>query len=168
MTPVLEPFAPHLQSPHTGRAPHRAAQIAATAARLAPLLQGAIPALYRLSDVIGALGDPTPDPSDLRRALAWYGHQIIDTPDGRLVSVQPAEALATRDDLVASRVSAAGRPMGVRELQRSCRGTWVSAWALRGCLERLTAAGLLVPVTVVGGCWVRMWRHRDTPKESIM
>lgn len=164
MTPVLQPFAPHPPHPPSGRTPHRAAQVTAAVARLTPLLQGAVPALYRLSDVVAVLGDPTPDPGDLRRALAWHGHRILDTPDGRLVSVQPPESLATRDALVADRVAGAGHPVGVRELQRSCRGVWVNAWALRGCLDRATGAGLLVPVDITPGHWVRMWRHRDTPE----
>lgn len=157
---TLKPFAPH---PPPGRTPHRAAQIAATAAKLAPLLQATTPALYRLGDVLGALGDPTLNPSDLERALAWHGHQVQDTPDGRLVAIQPPETIARHDQLVASRAAGAGGPVGVRSLQRSCRGVWVSAWALRGCLDRLTASGVVVPAA--GGRWPRMWCHRDIPGE---
>lgn len=165
MTPVLKPFAPHPPHPPQGRTPHRAARIAATAARLAPLLQEAIPALYQLSDVLAALGDPAPEFDDLRRALAWHGHQIIDTPDGRLVSVQPPETVATRDQWVADRAAAGRGPVTVRTLQRSCRGAWVSAWALRGSLDRLTAAGTMIPESSAPGHWDRVWYHRDTPKE---
>ncbi|HYR24818.1 MAG TPA: hypothetical protein VEQ09_03245, partial [Aquabacterium sp.] len=71
--------------------------------------------------------------------------------------------------LVTRRVADADAPVGIRALQRSCRGLWVSAWALRGCLDRAVAAGNLVPAATAPGGLTRLWCHcGDTPKELIM
>ena len=114
--------------------------------------------------MLESLGDPSPRPDDLRRALSWYGHGLVDTPDGRLVHVASPPTIHARDLVVATKAAGAGAPVSIRDLHRRCRGAWITSWWLRGSVTRLVAAGILLPVPAPLGRLVYQWRHRDIPE----
>jgi hypothetical protein len=137
--------------------PHAWHQITAAALKLEPLLATTEPALYRLEDVHDALGAPPIHYQHLVRALAWHGHPTVDTPDGRVVTLNPTGRIRDHDLAVLARIKTLSRPTTIRDLHRGCRGHWVSAWALRGAVARLVASAELEAVPAPAGHLPNRW-----------
>ena len=110
---------------------------------------------YRLEDVAAVLRSDAAALATPRAAfvgeqyvingLAWMGAEMTGAGDGRAVWLLSPEELDRRDHKLLGRAAAQfPEEVTVRRLQRSCRWSWVTAWSLRGSVDRLVAAGELL------------------------
>lgn len=162
-------------------APRNHATVLATVSRLEPLLGLLDPATYPGVDVYALLardpvgrlaGGPGCEPEVFEAAAQYLGHQVLPATDAqpRALAVLSATQRAERDAVVLASArraaaDAAGLSAGlvwVRATQLRCRRHWVSAWGVRGALERATVAGVLAPHPAARRRPVTVWMFTST------
>jgi hypothetical protein len=142
----------------------RTAHIVELAGRMKALLATLEPGQYRTSDLVAALNadavgrlhQADTDALSVTGCALFLGHETAVVAGEERVTRLPDKVVRDRDLFLFGRIcsvvsSEPGRlPAPVRELQRSVRVGWVTAWGIRGTLTRMVEEGRVA----VGADWL--------------